>query len=197
MKIHFLVINLNFGEEWRIVQIEIQEYFPLYTLFGFFTRWWLLQSGYFHCARQPVPGALQTYWCLQYQYPGRSRSIFSQLNTVIKLYKQSKQIITDELMKRTLEDNGDKLIITKHGYTTRLSRAATRVRPITLSGIASLTGEQWELCERSVTMALGGRKPTPPQTCYRVILRSFKVSTVYWGCRCHADIVKNELVARV
>lgn len=64
------------------------------------------------------------------------------MNTVIKLYKQSKQIITDELVKRTLEDNGDNIIITKNGYTTRLYRAAIRVRPITLSGIASLTGEQ-------------------------------------------------------
>lgn len=50
------------------------------------------------------------------------------------------QTITDNIKNQTLENNSDRLIITKHKHaTTLLHRAGTKVQPITSQNRATLT----------------------------------------------------------
>lgn len=75
------------------------------------------------------------------------------------------------------------LLMTKH--KTWLQEAATwRITRRYRATLTCLVGKRWKVCKRDndwSTMAPSGLKSTPPQTRYRVVLRSRKVQLSTYG----------------
>lgn len=156
-----------------------KQYFPLYTLFGFITRRWLCYKPLFppRCARRASNLLMFTI-----SVSGEIKIHFLSIehcNQIIQTIKtnNNRWIGETNTWGQRWQPHNDKTWI--HNTFIQSSYKG-KTYYIEWHSRDTLTGEQWELCELSVTMALGGRKPTPPQTCYGVILRGFKVSTVYW-----------------